>query len=128
MADAGAARSDAPVPPRPLRRALEALAGSAGDERPGLDPLIHERVRLGLLSALSANERLSFNEAKQLLNTTDGNLSVHARKLEDAGYLDVRKGYRGRVPHTEYVITPVGRGALEAYLDHMEALIRAVRD
>jgi DNA-binding HxlR family transcriptional regulator len=93
-----------------------------------LDQLIHERVRLGIISALAANESLSFNELKRLLSTSDGNLSVHARKLEDAKYIACRKGYDGRVPKTEYRLTPAGRRALERYIDHMEALIRATRE
>ncbi|MBW3671067.1 MAG: transcriptional regulator [Acidobacteria bacterium] len=93
-----------------------------------LDRLIHERLRLGIISALAVNDNLSFNELKELLNTSDGNLSVHARKLEEAGYLDCVKTFRGRVPHTDYRITAKGRRALKSYLDHMEALIRAVRD
>lgn len=93
-----------------------------------LDRLVHERVRLGIISALAVNESLSFTDLKTLLQVTDGNLSAHARKLEDAGYLECIKGYDGRVPKTEYRITAPGREALESYLEHMEALIRAVRD
>ena len=93
-----------------------------------LDRLIHERVRLGIVSALAVNETLSFNDLKALLDVTDGNLSAHARKLEDAGYLLCEKGYQDRVPRTEYSLTDAGREALEDYLEHMEALIRAVRD
>jgi DNA-binding HxlR family transcriptional regulator len=93
-----------------------------------LDRLIHERLRLGIISALAANERLSFNDLKRLLRTTDGNLSVHARKLEEANYIACTKSFEGRVPKTEYAITPSGRRALERYLDHMEALIRATRE
>ena len=93
-----------------------------------LDRLIHERLRLGIVSALSVNERLSFNDLKSLLQTTDGNLSVHARKLEDAGYVACEKGFAGRVPRTEYRLTAAGRRALEKYLVHMEAIIKAVRD
>lgn len=93
-----------------------------------LDRLVHERVRLGIVSALAVNETLSFNDLKALLDVTDGNLSAHARKLEDAGYLVCDKGYRDRVPRTEYRLTPEGRAALEDYLEHMEALIRAVRE
>jgi DNA-binding MarR family transcriptional regulator len=95
---------------------------------PKLDRLIHERLRLGILSALSVNESLTFNELKKLLDTTDGNLSVHARKLEEAGYVAVAKSFEGRVPRTDYRMTATGRRALERYLDHMEALIRAMRD
>ena len=93
-----------------------------------LDRLIHERLRLGILSALSVNESLSFGELKKLLDTTDGNLSVHARKLEEAGYLSCAKSFEGRVPRTDYRLTAAGKRALERYLDHMEALIQAMRD
>jgi DNA-binding HxlR family transcriptional regulator len=93
-----------------------------------LDRLIHERLRLGIVSALAVNERLTFNDLKTLLGTTDGNLSVHARKLEEAQYLVCDKSFAGRVPRTEYRLTPAGRRALEKYLGHMEALIKAVRD
>jgi DNA-binding MarR family transcriptional regulator len=92
-----------------------------------LDRLIHERMRLGIVSALAANESMTFAELKRLLQTTDGNLSVHARKLEDAGYIACRKGVDGRTPRTEFRLTPAGRVALHRYLDHMEALIRAMR-
>jgi DNA-binding MarR family transcriptional regulator len=105
---------------------LKAVAG----ESPGtqsLDKVIHERIRLGIVSALAVNERLTFNELKQLLQTTDGNVSVHARKLEDAGYLSCHKSFDGRVPKTEYKLTAAGRKALERYLSHMEALIQATR-
>lgn len=96
-------------------------------EAPKLDRLVHERLRLGILSALSVNESLTFNELKKLLDTTDGNLSVHARKLEEAGYLSCQKGFEGRVPRTDYRMTAAGRRALDRYLDHMEALIQAMR-
>ncbi len=92
-----------------------------------LDKVIHERMRLGIISALSANKKLSFSELKTLLNTTDGNISVHARKLEEAGYLVCEKTFKSRKPLTEYKITKAGRNALEKYLDHMEALIKAVK-
>jgi DNA-binding transcriptional ArsR family regulator len=92
-----------------------------------LDRLIHERVRLGIVSALAGVERLSFNELKSLLKVSDGNLSVHARKLEDAEYVACSKSFDGRVPRTEYRLTGAGRRALERYLDHMEALIHATR-
>ena len=95
---------------------------------PKLDRLIHERLRLGILSALSVNQSLTFNELKKLLDTTDGNLSVHARKLEEAAYVACTKTFEGRVPKTEYRLTASGRKALERYLDHMEALIQAMRD
>jgi DNA-binding HxlR family transcriptional regulator len=92
-----------------------------------LDRLIHERVRLAIVSALAVRERLTFNELKGLLKTSDGNLSVHARKLEDAEYIACDKSFDGRVPKTEYRLTALGRRALERYLDHMEALIHAAR-
>ena len=108
------------------------LRGVSGkDKREGplaLDRLIHERMRLGILSALAATDALSFNDLKKLLDTTDGNLSVHARKLEEANYIACTKSFEGRVPKTEYSITPAGRRAFERYLDHMEALIRAARE
>jgi DNA-binding HxlR family transcriptional regulator len=93
-----------------------------------LDRLIHERMRLAIVSALAVNASLTFNELKQLLETTDGNLSVHARKLEEAGYVTCTKTFAGRLPRTEYRLTAAGREALGRYLDHMEALIRATRD
>ncbi len=93
-----------------------------------LDRLIHERLRLGIVSALAVNARLSFNDLKRLLHTTDGNLSVHARKLEDAQYVACDKTFAGRVPKTEYRLTPSGRRALDKYLAHMEAIIKAVKD
>lgn len=93
-----------------------------------LDRLIHERLRLAIVSALAVNDALSFSELKQLLKTTDGNLSVHARKLEEADYVACRKYFDGRVPKTEYRLTAAGRRALERYLDHMEALIHATRE
>jgi DNA-binding MarR family transcriptional regulator len=92
-----------------------------------LDRLIHERLRLGIVSALAVNEPLTFNDLKSLLQTTDGNLSVHARKLEDAGYVACDKSFEGRLPRTEYRLTAAGRKALEKYLAHMEALIKAVK-
>jgi|SRR5437879_8393608 len=95
---------------------------------PQLDRLVHERLRLGILSALSVSESLTFSELKKLLDTTDGNLSVHARKLEEAGYVTCSKSFEGRVPRTDYKLTPAGRKALDRYLDHMEALIHAMRE
>ena len=94
---------------------------------PNLDRLIHERLRLGIISALAANESLTFSDLKKLMNTTDGNLSVHARKLEEAGYISCTKFFEGRLPKTEYKLTPAGRNALEKYLSHMESLIRQMR-
>jgi DNA-binding transcriptional ArsR family regulator len=95
---------------------------------PDLDRLIHERVRLAIVSALAATDVIGFNELKALVGTTDGNLSVHARKLEEAGYVESTKRFVGRVPKTEFRLTASGRRALERYIDHMEALIRAVRE
>lgn len=93
----------------------------------GFDPLIHERVRLAIVSALAVSAELSFNELKALLDVTDGNLSVHARKLEDAGYVSCTKRFEGRTPRTAFALTAEGRAALERYLEHMEALIRQTR-
>jgi len=93
-----------------------------------LDRLVHERMRLGIVSALAAEERLSFADLKAILKTTDGNLSVHARKLENAGYIKVEKGFEDRKPRTEYTLTPKGRKALETYLDKMEALLSEARE
>ena len=112
-----------PASSAPSTPAGPATPGSALD----LDRLIHERIRLGILSALAVHDTLTFNDLKHLLETTDGNLSVHARKLEDAGYIDCAKRFEGRVPKTEYRLAPPGRRALERYLDHMEALIHATR-
>ena len=109
----------------------EAAVGSRAEPNKSpldLDRLIHERLRLGIVSALAVNERLTFNDLKRLLRTTDGNLSVHARKLEEAEYIVVEKTFQGRLPRTEYRLTASGRRAFEKYLAHMEALIKAVRD
>lgn len=103
---------------------VEKAAGAVSGE---LDKVIHERMRLGIISALAANEKLSFTELKNLLETTDGNISVHARKLEDAGYVTCEKSFNGRTPLTEYAITSGGREALTRYLNHMEALISAMK-
>ncbi|MBL8166868.1 MAG: transcriptional regulator [Acidobacteria bacterium] len=100
----------------------------AAERVPELDNLIHERIRLGIVSALAANESLTFSELKELLKTTDGNISVHARKLEEAAYVTCTKSFAGRIPKTEYCLTAKGRQALEEYLNHMEALIRAARE
>ena len=100
----------------------------AASETAKVDRLVHERLRLGILSALSVNESLTFNELKKLLDTSDGNLSVHARKLEEAGYVTPTKSFEGRMPRTDYRLTTAGRKALERYLDHMEALIHAMRE
>jgi len=103
---------------------IEKAAGTVSND---LDKVIHERMRLGITSALAANSKLSFNDLKRLLETTDGNISVHARKLEEAGYITCTKSFSGRMPLTEYSITRAGRKALERYLDHMEALIKAMK-
>ena len=112
--------------PRLAARAMQAMR--AAERAPELDNLIHERMRLGIVSALAANESLTFSELKDLLKTTDGNISVHARKLEEAEYITCTKSFEGRIPKTEYRLTAAGRRALESYLDHMEALIRAARE
>jgi DNA-binding HxlR family transcriptional regulator len=109
-------------------RALHGVRGDAAHAPLELDRLIHERMRLAIVSALAVNEALSFNELKGMLETTDGNLSVHARKLEEAGYVVCTKSFEGRVPRTEYRLSDAGRRALERYLDHMESLIRATRE
>jgi DNA-binding HxlR family transcriptional regulator len=112
------------------RRELEATVRNrpAEESARSLDRLIHERTRLGIISALAVNATLSFNELKKLVGASDGNLSVHARKLEDAGYIACTKSFAGRLPKTEYRLTASGRRALEHYLDHMEALIHATRE
>lgn len=111
------------------REALRLARGQAPEESArSLDQLIHERTRLGIVSALAVNTTLSFNDLKKLVGATDGNLSVHARKLEDAGYISCTKSFAGRLPKTEYRLSPAGRKALERYLDHMEALIHATRE
>lgn len=105
-----------------------ALARTPRDFDPlGFDPLIHERMRLGIISALAVNDILTFNDLKQLLNTTDGNLSVHARRLEEAEFISCAKSFDGRMPRTEYRITAAGRRALQAYLAQMEKLIETTR-
>jgi DNA-binding HxlR family transcriptional regulator len=123
----GRGRDDHALPTKP--NALRSVRGRATADGPmALDRLIHERMRLGILSALAVNERMSFGDLKTLLRTTDGNLSVHARKLEEAEYVLCEKSFEGRVPKTEYAITSSGRRALERYLDHMESLIQAARE
>ncbi len=107
---------------------LSEIPGRAAAGAQALDRLIHERMRLGIVSALAVNESLTFNDLKKLLATTDGNLSVHARRLEEAGYIACAKYFDGRLPKTEFRLTAPGRQALERYLDHMEALIRATRE
>ena len=122
-------RGNGRAEPAEKKPQLAPVRGKAVDQGPlALDRLIHERLRLGIVSALAVNESLTFNDLKKLNRTTDGNLSVHARKLEEANYITCTKSFEGRVPRTRYSITPVGRRALERYLDHMEALIRLTRD
>ena len=121
-----------PPVPKPLRKAptvsgpqtLQAHKGGATHE---LDRLIHERLRLGIVSALAVNASLTFTDLRSMLHTTDGNLSVHARKLEEAGYIECTKSFDGRLPRTDYRLTGAGRKALGRYLDHMEALIHSMR-
>ena len=122
---ASASRAAKPKAAAPLPE-LAPVAGAV-EKTVDLDRLIHDRLRLGILSALAVNESLGFTELRDLLKTTDGNLSVHARKLEDAEYVGCRKSFRGRVPRTDYRLTAKGRRALQRYLDHMEALIAATR-
>jgi DNA-binding MarR family transcriptional regulator len=117
------AAAEAAIPRRHGKAKPPAVNQNVGE----LDRVIHERMRLGLVSALAVNESLTFTELKELLGVTDGNLSVHARKLEDAGYVSCTKGFEGRVPKTEYRLTASGKRALEKYLAHMEALIHATR-
>ena len=120
-----------PLSSRPPRSTTPRRERQSSPERraalPDLDRVIHERMRLGIVSALAANRSLSFNELKGLLSTTDGNLSVHARRLEDAGYVACTKTFEGRVPRTEYRLTPQGRHAFEKYVAHLEALVRGAR-
>lgn len=110
------------------KQKLRGVHGGAPHSAHEIDRIIHERLRLGIISALAANESLTFNELKRLVKTTDGNLSVHARKLEDAGYISCAKSFEGRTPKTEYRLTSNGRRALQRYLDHMEALISRMRN
>lgn len=127
-AESARSREDAPSRPEGPEEMLS-TPGAEGKTNPTeLDQLIHGRVRLGIVSALAVNEALSFTELKGLLETSDGNLSSHARRLEEGGYLVCEKSFEGRVPHTEYRLTERGREALERYLEHMEGLIDAVRD
>ncbi len=122
-----AARNNAASKPRERKAAVLTVIEAAGNT-PKLDRLIHDRLRLGILSALSVNPSLTFSDLKKLLDASDGNLSVHARKLEEAGYLQCAKSFAGRMPKTEYRLSASGRKALDRYLDHMEALIQAMRD
>ena len=123
--NSGAERAHPPAGRAPKLAAVR--GGNASRSSLELDRLIHERVRLAIVSALAVNESLTFNELKHLLGASDGNLSVHARKLEEAGYLECLKSFAERVPRTEFRLTPTGREALERYLSHMEGLIRSTR-
>jgi len=123
VARGNTARKELPDPAKPRMAAT-------GGAVPDLDRVIHERIRLAIVSALAATQShsLTFSELKSLLETTDGNLSVHARKLEEAGYVSCTKSFEGRIPRTEYRLTAAGRKAFEKYIDHMEALVRAMRE
>jgi DNA-binding HxlR family transcriptional regulator len=128
VAEGARARRKAPNP-APVKGSTVSIDVQAGTTNPvALDPIIHVRVRLGIVSALAVEESLTFNELKQRLDTSDGNLSVHARRLEEAGYIEIRKSFQGRIPRTDYRLTETGRQALQGYLDHMEALIERVRE
>lgn len=118
MAKSSAARKENAAAPRPRTKSASAME---------LDALIHERARLAIVSALAVNATMTFGELKELLDTTDGNLSVHARKLEDAGYITCTKSFEDRKPRTVYKLAGAGRRALERYLQHMDALIKAAR-
>ena len=119
----------APAKPRPTKLGKAANQQETVENAlPNLDRIIHERMRLGIVSALAVNDCLTFNELKRLLQTTDGNLSVHARRLEEAEYVECTKSFEGRMPKTEYRLTAAGRKAFERYLDHLEALIHAMRE
>ncbi len=128
MAEGARARRKAPNL-APVKGSTVSIDVQAGKTNPvTLDPIIHVRVRLGIVSALAVEESLTFNELKERLETSDGNLSVHARRLEEAGYVEIRKSFDGRIPRTDYSLTETGRQALQRYLDHMEALIERVRE
>ncbi len=128
MAEGARARRKAPNL-APVKGSTASIDVQAGKTNPvALDPIIHVRVRLGIVSALAVEVSLTFNELKERLDTSDGNLSVHARRLEEAGYVEIRKSFEGRIPRTEYRLTKTGRQALQRYLDHMEALIERVRE
>ena len=128
MAEGARARRKAPDPAQ-VKGSTMSIDVQTGMTNPAaLDPIIHVRVRLGIVSALAVEESLTFNELKERLETSDGNLSVHARRLEEAGYVEIRKSFEGRIPRTDYRLTETGRQALRRYLDHMEALIERVRE
>jgi DNA-binding MarR family transcriptional regulator len=121
-------KSHAAAPEAPAKQRLRAVAGYFADPEAGdTDRLIYERVRLGIMSALSVNLSMSFAELKELLNTSDGNLSTHARKLEDAGYIACKKKFAARVPKTEYSLTVKGKKMFARHLEHMESLIQAAK-
>ena len=120
------AQADGTIPKKKIFKLVRGLANDQTSSQ--FDRIIHDRIRLAILSSLAVNEKLTFKEMKQLLDVTDGNLSVHARKLEEAGYINVSKFFEGRMPKTEYQLTKAGQKALDAYLNHMEALIHAMRD
>jgi DNA-binding HxlR family transcriptional regulator len=124
VAKSSAARIESAISPRSSAK----RSGPAERALPDFDRIIHERIRLGIVSALAVNESLTFNELKRLLRTTDGNLSVHARRLEEADYISCTKSFEGRMPKTEYKLTAIGRKMFEKYLSHMEALIHAMRE
>ena len=128
MAKSSAARSETSLNVRTPKESRAIAEPSADGALPQFDRIIHERIRLGLVSALAVNESLTFNELKKLLRTTDGNLSVHARRLEEAQYISCTKSFEGRMPKTEYRLTTTGKKMFEKYLSHMEALIEVVRD
>ena len=129
MADGAGARRKAPNLAPPVKGSIVSIDVQAGKTSTvGLDPIIHVRVRLGIVSALAVEKSLTFNQLKERLDTSDGNLSVHARRLEEAGYVEIRKSFEGRIPRTDYRLTEAGRQALQRYLDHMEALIERVRE
>ncbi len=128
MAKQSALKHSSPKKSSDTAGGLREVQSRSKSSAASLDRVIHERLRLGIISALAANNTLSFNELKSLLDTTDGNLSVHARKLEEAGYVSCSKYFEGRVPKTEYKLTAAGRRALENYLSHMESLIQQMRN
>ena len=127
MARQNALKKESERKSRAIDSKLKSVSATASAPHQKFERLIHERSRLGIISALAVNESLTFNDLKNLVKTTDGNLSVHARKLEDAGYVACTKSFEGRTPKTEYRLTPLGRQALEQYLNHMEALIKTMR-
>ena len=128
MAEGARARHKAPNP-APVKGSTVSIELQSAKANPvTLDPIIHVRVRLGIVSALAVEASLTFNELKARLDTSDGNLSVHARRLEEAGYVEIKKSFQDRIPRTEYRLTEAGREALQRYLDHMEALIERVRE